>query len=66
MQHLPALFRSSIEEISERLPPGRGITINLLFLNPYLWNFQFPLILQMRGEGHPIQSITIAAGVRFL
>jgi fatty acid synthase subunit beta len=40
-----------------------GIHVNILFLNPKLWGFQYPSCIQMRQEGIPIDSITIAAGV---
>jgi enoyl reductase-like protein len=35
----------------------------VLFLNPKLWNMQFPLSLEMRSQGIPIDSLTVAAGV---
>jgi fatty acid synthase subunit alpha len=63
-QHTPALFRQRVNEIAARTPPGEGIHINLLFLNPFLWAMQFPLALQMRREeGINIDCLTIAAGV---
>ena len=39
------------------------IAINLLFLNPTQWAFQWPLVQQLLGRGLPIGSITVAAGV---
>lgn len=63
-QHTPALFRQRVNEIAARTPPGEGIHINLLFLNPFLWNQQYPLALKMRKEeGINIDCLTIAAGV---
>jgi phosphopantetheine--protein transferase-like protein len=62
-QHTPDIFRNRIDALSKMLSPGEGITINLLFLNPYLWNFQYPMILEMRKQGYPIEGITIAAGI---
>lgn len=35
----------------------------MLYLNSKLWGFQFPLVLAMKKEGVPIDSITIAAGM---
>uniref|UniRef100_A0A0G4FWX6 Fatty acid synthase subunit alpha n=1 Tax=Chromera velia CCMP2878 TaxID=1169474 RepID=A0A0G4FWX6_9ALVE len=62
-QHTEKIFASTCEDIVKNVPAGEGITVNLLFLNPYLWKFQFPLILKLRREGTPIEGITIAAGV---
>jgi len=63
-QHTAQLFRHRISSIAARTQPGEGIHVNLLFLNPYLWNMQFPLCLQLkREEGYNIECITIGAGV---
>lgn len=63
-QHTAALFRQRITEIAAATPPGEGIHVNLLFLNPNLWNLQFPLALAMRrDEGLNIDCLTIGAGV---
>ena len=48
----------SIIELTNSIPAGDGITVNLLFLNPYLWRFQFPQCIAMRKEGYPIEGIT--------
>ncbi len=58
-----SMFRERIVSLTGRLPPGHGITVNLLFLNPRLWAFQFPMSIRMRKEGYPIEALTIAAGV---
>lgn len=59
----PAIFTERIETLSTLLKPGTGIVLNLLYLNAKQWAFQFPLALDMRRRGLPIESITIAAGV---
>ena len=59
----PAFFKDRIAKLVERLKPGAGIALNLLYLNSKQWNFQYPLACQMRKDGVPIESITIAAGV---
>jgi len=60
---LPHLFEKEIRDLAELIPAGRGINCNLLFLNPYLWGFQFPMIEKLCTRGEPIDSITVAAGV---
>eukprot|EP00741_Cyanophora_paradoxa_P008217 tig00000025_g7952.t1 len=62
-QHTPDIFRNRISNLRNLIKAGDGITINLLFLNPYLWGFQYPMIELMLQEGEPIDGITIAAGV---
>jgi enoyl reductase-like protein/acyl dehydratase len=57
------MFRENIHEISQKIPAGEGITINMLYLNARLWDLQFNLSLKMIKEGYPINGITIAAGV---
>eukprot|EP00808_Paulinella_micropora_P024899 g5996.t1 len=62
-QPTPAHFRKAIVELTRQAGPGATIHPNLLFLNHYLWGFQFPLCIQMKKEGYLIESITIAAGL---
>jgi len=62
-QHTEKYFRDRIDAILKEVPAGEGITTNLLFLNAYLWNFQYPLVEVMRKEGKPMDGITVAAGV---
>jgi malonyl CoA-acyl carrier protein transacylase len=60
---LPHLFETEIRNLAEIIPSGQGISCNLLFLNPYLWGFQFPLIEKLVQRGEPIDTVTVAAGV---
>lgn len=60
-QHTPDIFQKTISNISKQT--SNSIFINMLYANARLWNFQFPLALQMKKQGHNIQGITIAAGV---
>jgi fatty acid synthase subunit beta len=60
---LPHLFDKEIRDLAQIIPSGQGICANLLFLNPYLWGFQFPLIEKLVEKGEPIDSVTVAAGV---
>ena len=60
---LPHLFDREIRILAESSPSGAGITVNLLFLNAYLWGFQFNLVEELALQGEPLESVTVAAGV---
>ena len=53
-------------ELRELLNPGEGYVVNTLFLDPYLWGLQIGkdrLVQKLKAEGHPIQGVTITAGI---
>jgi fatty acid synthase subunit beta len=54
---------AAINKIEQAIPAGRGITINLIYVNPRAMNWQIPLIAKLRAEGVPIEGLTIGAGV---
>ncbi|KAI8805920.1 hypothetical protein BJ742DRAFT_774644 [Cladochytrium replicatum] len=62
-QHTEDYLRNRVQQIMELVPPGEEITLNILFLNPRLWGFQYPAVQAMRREGIPMGGITVAAGV---
>ncbi|PYH92768.1 fatty acid synthase beta subunit [Aspergillus ellipticus CBS 707.79] len=53
----------AINKIERAIPPGRGITINLIYVNPRAMAWQIPLIGRLRADGVPIEGLTIGAGV---
>ncbi|EMC93050.1 hypothetical protein BAUCODRAFT_151421 [Baudoinia panamericana UAMH 10762] len=53
----------AISKIEKVIPAGRGITINLIYVNPRAMAWQIPLIARLRAEGVPIEGLTIGAGV---
>ncbi|KAI8919392.1 fatty acid synthase [Powellomyces hirtus] len=62
-QHTEAHLRERVQKIIDRIAPGEGITLNILFLNPRLWGFQYPAVQSMRREGIPMEGVCVAAGV---
>ena len=58
-----AALRSKIAEIQKLIPAGVGITLNLLYINPHQFTFQFPLWQEMRKEGLPVEGFGVAAGI---
>lgn len=53
----------ALRNIEKSIPPGRGITVNLIYVNPHAMAWQIPLIGKLRAEGVPIEGLTIGAGV---
>lgn len=58
-----AALRSKVAEIQKQIPPGVGITLNALYINPRQFGFQLPLWQEMRREGLPIEGFCVAAGI---
>ncbi|KAL8691150.1 MAG: hypothetical protein Q9218_003562 [Villophora microphyllina] len=53
----------ALAKIEKNVPAGRGITVNLIYVNPRAMGWQIPLIRQLRSDGVPIEGLTIGAGV---
>ncbi len=53
----------ALRKIEADIPAGRGITINLIYVNPRAMAWQIPLIGQLRADGVPVEGLTIGAGV---
>lgn len=53
----------ALTKIENNIPAGRGITVNLIYVNPRAMGWQIPLIRQLRSDGVPIEGLTIGAGV---
>lgn len=54
---------AALNKLQSSIPPGRGITINVIYINPRAIAWQIPLIKQLRATGTPIDGITIGGGV---
>ncbi|KAK0715299.1 acyl transferase domain-containing protein [Lasiosphaeris hirsuta] len=53
----------AIVKIEKAIPAGRGISVNLIYVNPRAMAWQIPLLGRLRSEGVPIEGLTIGAGV---
>ncbi len=53
----------ALAKIENATPAGRGITVNLIYVNPRAMAWQIPLIGQLRADGVPVEGLTIGAGV---
>ena len=54
---------TAIKKIVESVPPGRGVTCNLIYVSPQAMAWQIPMLGQLIRNGIPIDGLTIGAGV---
>lgn len=59
----PGMMSAALRNIEKSIPAGRGIGVNLIYVNPRAMSWQIPLIGKLRAEGVPIEGLTIGAGV---
>ena len=59
----PQTMGEAIRKVASSIVPGRGITVNLIYVSPQAIAWQVPLIKQLRAEGIPIDGLTIGAGI---
>ena len=59
----PKGLTEALTNIEKNIPAGRGITINLIYVNPRAMSWQIPLVGELRSDGVPIEGLTIGAGV---
>ena len=57
------MMTEALTKLEKSIPPGRGITVNLIYVNPRAMAWQIPLIGKLRADGVPIEGLTIGAGV---
>ncbi|KAJ2562015.1 fatty acid synthase alpha subunit Lsd1 [Coemansia sp. RSA 1822] len=57
------MLRDKTDKILNLVDSGSSITVNSIYINPFLWNIQYPALLAMRREGIPIDGLCIGAGV---
>ena len=56
-------FKQAILNVTSNIPAGRGVAINLIYVNPRAIAWQISLIRQLIRERVPVDGITIGAGV---
>ncbi|MCA9543177.1 MAG: DUF1729 domain-containing protein, partial [Myxococcales bacterium] len=65
-QPTEAILRKRAARLREQLAPGAGYVFNALYLDPYLWGLHLgrdKLVLRLKAEGHPIDGVTVSAGL---
>ncbi|KUL87287.1 hypothetical protein ZTR_03300 [Talaromyces verruculosus] len=53
----------AINNIQASIPPGRGVTVNIIYVDPRAVAWQIPFLEKLHTEGTPIDGLTIGAGV---
>ncbi|KAJ2188172.1 fatty acid synthase alpha subunit Lsd1, partial [Coemansia sp. RSA 530] len=61
--HTEGEMVGKLQALTKLVGPGRGITLNCIYISPQQWGFQFPALLRMRNEGFPIAGLCIGGGV---
>lgn len=54
---------AAIDKLSQSIPPGRGITCNLIYASPQSMAWQIPMLRRLARTGRPIDDLTIGAGI---
>lgn len=65
-QPTEAILRRRADALRAELAPGEGYVFNALYLDPYLWGLHLggrKLVQQLKSEGHPIDGVTVSAGL---
>ncbi|KAJ2757930.1 fatty acid synthase alpha subunit Lsd1, partial [Coemansia nantahalensis] len=57
------MLRGKVDKILRQVDAGLGVSINSIYINPFLWNIQYPAMQTMRREGIPMEGLCIGAGV---
>ncbi|KAJ2472202.1 fatty acid synthase alpha subunit Lsd1 [Coemansia sp. RSA 2322] len=57
------MLRDKVDRILELTEAGQGVSINSIYVNPFLWSIQYPAVQAMRREGIPMEGLCIGAGV---
>jgi len=60
---MPGMMTDAIMKIEKAIPAGRGICVNLIYVNPAAMSWQIPMLARLRASGVPIEGLTIGAGV---
>ncbi|KAI0105038.1 enoyl reductase domain of FAS1 [Nemania sp. FL0031] len=56
-------LEKAIEAVASDIPPGRGITCNVIYVDPKAIAFSIPLIRRLILRGVPVEGLTIGAGI---
>ena len=61
--HSATDFSAAMHALAKNIPPGRGITCNLIYANPRAIRWQVSALRRLSQEQVPIDGLTIGAGI---
>ncbi|KAG9248120.1 fatty acid synthase subunit beta dehydratase [Calycina marina] len=61
--HNAEVLTAALRKIANTIPNGRGICLNVIYVDPRAINWQIPLVQSLIAEGFPIEGLTVGAGV---
>lgn len=61
--HNAEQLTTAINSLTQSIPVGRGICVNVIYASPKQVRWQVPLLHRLRSEGFPIDGLTFGAGV---
>ncbi|KAF2031179.1 fatty acid synthase [Setomelanomma holmii] len=61
--HNAETLRAALLQLRDVMPPGRSISMNVIYASPKAISWQIPFVRQLRAEGFPLTGLTIGGGV---
>ncbi|KAL3469429.1 acyl transferase domain-containing protein [Aspergillus californicus] len=61
--HSAFAMEAAIHDLVRRIPPGRGVTCNIIYADPRAISWQISLLRRLSQNHVPIDGLTIGAGV---
>lgn len=61
--HRADAFELAVRRLAVAIPAYRGVTCNLIYINPKALGWQIDVLKKLKREGLPIRGLTIGAGV---
>lgn len=53
----------ALEQVQKLTSPAMGISLNVLYVNPFMLQWCIPMVEKLRKQGFPLEGLTIGAGV---
>ena len=60
---MPSMMSDAIEKLIDGVAPGKGVSCNVIYVNPAQIGWQIPMLQKLVRQGMPIDGLTIGAGV---
>ena len=60
---MASMMEDALEKLIDGIPPGKGISCNVIYVNPQQISWQIPMFQKLVRKGFPLDGLTIGAGV---